>query len=136
MKSTKVHIKATYKIPNKIDTTLDGIIDEKIRSIGGDWYAQGLNKGTGIRDICFDLELSDISETKTNEAAKVEREDKLLRAVIALIKSHNFYTSREYRRDATYNQDSQGYKEEETIMKALQEFTGLDIMAVMGRYEN
>ena len=67
---------------------------------------------------------------------KIEREDKLLSAVVRLVRSHSFYTSREYERDVTYNNESIGYKEEEGIIKALEEFTGLGIMDVMGKYEH
>jgi len=54
----KAKIKVTYKIENQeINPDYDKLIVEKIKSIGGDWYAQGVSISAGIRDICFDLEL-------------------------------------------------------------------------------
>jgi hypothetical protein len=65
---------------------------------------------------------------------KTTREDKLLSAVVQLLKSHSELTSKEYKRDTTYNSDSIGYKEEENVMEALQEFTGLGIMYILRKY--
>ena len=60
----KAKIKATYKLSDSgktenqdINSAYDKLIAEKIASIGGEWYAQGVSTSDGIRDICFDLKL-------------------------------------------------------------------------------
>lgn len=53
----KYQIKVTYKIPEKINTLMDDLIKMKMQHIGAEWYAQGVETDTGIRDLCFDLKL-------------------------------------------------------------------------------
>ena len=55
----KTRIKVEYDLKDKpIDLEFDRKIKEKIESVGGKWYAQGFNCINGIRDICFDIEIS------------------------------------------------------------------------------
>lgn len=35
---------------------LDRVILDKMDEIKAEWYAQGIDKETGIRDLCFDLD--------------------------------------------------------------------------------
>lgn len=56
----KARIKVTYNLTDetrKEVRKIDKKIKEKIESIGGEWYAQGTDLTTNIRDICFDLEI-------------------------------------------------------------------------------
>ncbi len=53
----EIKIKVTYETNGKVDRDIDSAIQEKIASIGGKWYAQGMELRTHVRDICFDLEL-------------------------------------------------------------------------------
>jgi len=60
----EARIKVTYKLPNfdktenqGINSDYDKLIIDKITSIGGKWYAQGVSISDSIRDICFDLKL-------------------------------------------------------------------------------
>lgn len=55
MKKGTVRVKVTYKLSENINPMLDQTIRNKMKTINGDWYAQGYNIDTGIRDICFDL---------------------------------------------------------------------------------
>lgn len=55
MEQTKCRIKVTYE--GNIDTKLDAVIIGLMESIGGEWYAQGKEIESGIRAICFDVEL-------------------------------------------------------------------------------
>lgn len=50
-------IKVTYKVEERINADMDETIKKQITGIGGKWYAQGMNTRTGIRDICFDMEI-------------------------------------------------------------------------------
>lgn len=57
-------LKVTYQTKQGINPSMDKAIIDKINTIGGKWYAQGINllrnlesKETNIRDICFDLKL-------------------------------------------------------------------------------
>ena len=45
-------IKVTYN--GNLDKELDSEIRSAIEGIGGEWYAQGFDFTTNIRDICFD----------------------------------------------------------------------------------
>jgi len=53
-----------------------------------------------------------------------EKLDILLPAVYSLLKSHSWFTQREYERDSKYNNESVGYKEEEKIINVLTEIHG------------
>lgn len=65
-KIQKVQITVTYKIKDRLSETVDKRIGEIINSIGGVWYAQGRNYTTGIRDICFDLDILQTKKEKNN----------------------------------------------------------------------
>jgi len=53
----KTKIKVTY--PGPVNQKVDDGIKIRMERIGADWYAQGTNLETGIRDICFDLEVGE-----------------------------------------------------------------------------
>ncbi len=57
MENKKVKIKVTYTIPEKVNTKLDALIIKAMEHINGEWYAQGVETETGIRDINFDVKL-------------------------------------------------------------------------------
>jgi len=55
----KTKIKVTYTLPEgQVNTDVDKDIIDKIKSIGGEWYAQGADMIGNTRDICFDLDLT------------------------------------------------------------------------------
>lgn len=63
METTKLKIKVEYDIENKTADEvqeIDGEIMKRIKSIGGKWWAQGSD--FKIRDICFDLIISNINK--------------------------------------------------------------------------
>ena len=46
----------TYPYP--LDTEIDKKIIRLVENIGGEWYSQGTSFSEGVRDICFDLEVT------------------------------------------------------------------------------
>lgn len=52
---TKLRVKITYE--TRLDTALDDEIRKQLESLGAEWYAQGTNLETGVRDLAFDWEL-------------------------------------------------------------------------------
>ena len=57
----EVKIRVTYRKNKEVEKKIDAGVDEKInkliKGIGGVWYAQGVSLESGIRDICFDIEI-------------------------------------------------------------------------------
>lgn len=53
---TKLRIKVTYKDP--LDVDLDDEIRKQLESLGADWYAQGTDLVTGVRDLAFDWDIT------------------------------------------------------------------------------
>ena len=57
LKGYDVRVKVEYKAPEGIITDMDNAVLRAMEKLNADWYAQGLDKITGIRDICFDLKI-------------------------------------------------------------------------------
>lgn len=53
----RVVIRVKYRSEDGISKTADEKILKIIKDVGGIWYAQGLDRTNGERDICFDLEI-------------------------------------------------------------------------------
>jgi len=51
----KNKIKVIYKIPEKVNETLDKKITKFIEGLGYKWWAQGYNLEKGERDIAFEM---------------------------------------------------------------------------------
>ena len=52
----KIRIKVEYE--GGINTSIDTELVSKMEGVGAKWYAQGKDMKSGIRDICFDLEIN------------------------------------------------------------------------------
>ena len=49
-------VKITYKVPEVINEFADNAITGIAGLLGLEWYAQGVDYTTGVRDICFDTQ--------------------------------------------------------------------------------
>jgi len=60
MSDDKMKIKIKVSYPAPLIEELDKKIEKLMKSIGADWYAQGTDLTTNIREILFDKEIKDV----------------------------------------------------------------------------
>ena len=63
-----MRIKVEYRGP--LNVALDQKICQAMKGIGGEWYAQGTNFETGVRDLSFELKNSPWGDTPVEALLK------------------------------------------------------------------
>ncbi len=87
---------------------------EKVEQLASDWHEGGYDEYADALDALL---------------STADSEQRGLRdAFAALLRSHSWYTTREYERDTTYNNQSRGYQEEALAVRVFEETWGSDAL--------
>jgi len=81
------------------------------------WF---LENQAGIGKDCKPRVSIDLAEQEIKSIVAKDKAE-LVEASLALLKTHGYYTNKEYHSDASFNNQSIGYKEEENMINLLQE---------------